>query len=64
MLNSLLTIQINNFLFFRYVKIPRSKITSKRNFPQMNIIFSSSFSLTFPTFGMPKSVHAHGNVLV
>ena len=64
MFNFLLTIQINYFLFFRYVKISRSKITSKKSFPHFNIIFSSSFSSTLLAFGMPKSVHAHGNILV
>ena len=30
--NFLLTFQTNYFLFFRYVKISRAKITSKKNF--------------------------------
>ena len=42
----------------------QSKITSKRNFPEFNIVLSSSFSLTSPAFGMPTLVHAHGNISV
>ena len=45
------------------MQISQSKITSKDNFTHFNIIFSSPFSLTFPTFAMPKLVHAHENVL-
>ena len=29
--------------------------------PYFNIFLSSSFTLTFPTFGMPKSVYVHWN---
>ena len=48
-----LTIKIKYFrYFFRYAKISRSKITSKKNF-----FFKKAF-------GMPKSVQVHGDILV
>ena len=50
-LNFLLTIQNSFLLFFRYVKISPSKITSK-SFHQFNIIFSSFFCSNFLAFGM------------
>ena len=42
----------------------QSNITSENNFSHFNIVDSSSFFSTYPTFGMRKSVHEHENILV
>ena len=42
----LLAIKIEYFSFFRYVKVSRSKITSKKNFSHFNIVLNSFLLLT------------------
>ena len=53
-LKFLLTVKISYLLFFTYVKSSRSTITWKENLPNINKIFSSSFSSTSPAIRMPK----------
>ena len=56
-LNFLLTIKINYFLFFSYVKSSRSTMTWKENLSHINNFFSSHFSSTSRAIKMPKWVH-------
>ena len=56
-LNFLLTIKINFFLFFTYVKSSRSPLTWEENLPQTDTFFSFSFLSTSPAIRITKWVH-------